>query len=360
MGMEWVRGRVIGSGAFSTVYLATRSSKHDREDRCFLPRTLAVKSCDGCSDDASMKLLKDEHGVLTRLGRHPNIVNCYGRSEGNLLLEYAQLGSLDRAGPIVPEGVLRRYARHLLRALGYVHSRGFVHCDVKPQNILLFPGRGGGMVAKLADFGLAKRVGSKKGGFRGTPFYVSPEAVNDGKCGPSLDVWAVGCVVAEMVSGKRALRMRDGENSWSFMVRIGAGKVVPEAPEELSEEGKDFLSRCWERDPENRWTAEMLLRHPFVADCDGDDDCQAIDDDDERPGASPRCHFEFAELDSFDCWGSESGASTVESGSSSESETTSILSDSALSLGYRDRIQRLPADQMPDWGEETCSWIEVR
>ncbi|KAI4386681.1 hypothetical protein MLD38_004593 [Melastoma candidum] len=357
--MEWVRGREIGSGAFSTVYLATRSSKYDHVHPRFLPPTLAVKSCDDArSDDASMKLLKDEHDVLARLGRHPNIVSCYGRSVGNLLIEYTPLGSLDRAGPMIPEGLLRRYARHLLRALVYVHSRGFVHCDVKPQNILLFPGRGGGAVAKLADFGLASRVGSRKGGFRGTPFYVSPEAVNDGKCGPSWDVWAVGCVVAEMASGRRALSMRDGENSWRFMVRIGAGEVVPEAPEQLSEEGKDFLTRCWERDPMVRSTAEMLLRHPFVADCD-DDDCQAIDDD-HRPGASPRCHFEFAGLDSFICWGSESGASSLESGSSSESETTSISSDSALSFGYRERIQRFAGDRMPDWGEESCSWIEVR
>ncbi|KAL2230234.1 UNVERIFIED_CONTAM: Mitogen-activated protein kinase kinase kinase 20 [Sesamum indicum] len=113
---------------------------------------------------------------------------------------------------------------------------------------------------KIADFGLAKRDGRRKGammGFelRGTPLYMSSEMVAGGEQGPPVDIWALGCVVAEMLSGNPAWRCSDIAE---LMMRIEVGEEVPEIPRSLSEEGRDTLGKCFVKDPSKRWTAEML------------------------------------------------------------------------------------------------------
>ncbi|CAL5443885.1 unnamed protein product [Camellia sinensis] len=85
------------------------------------------------------------------------------------------------------------------QSLQCIHENGFVHCDLKLQNVLLCQND----VAKIADFGLAKKSGEKIVGFelRGTPMYMPPETVVAGQQEAAADVWALGCLVAEMVAG---------------------------------------------------------------------------------------------------------------------------------------------------------------
>ncbi|KAL2525008.1 mitogen-activated protein kinase kinase kinase 19 [Abeliophyllum distichum] len=168
----------------------------------------------------------------------------------------------------------------LLKGLHYIHKIGYVHCDIKLQNILLCLDRG----VKIADFGLAKRAGGKEEGvsryeLRGTPLYMSPEMVVGGEQGPPADIWALGCAVAEMVTGTPAWRCSD-------LAALLGEEEVPEVPGNLSGEGKDFLEKCFVKDPSKRWTADMLLNHPFVAD-------QDFGDTENITSTSPRCPFDF-------------------------------------------------------------------
>ena len=270
--MEWVRGHQLGRGSFATIYLAKFTNGSDQH----LP-LMAVKS----SVSESSVSLKNEKQILDRIGSCPQIITCFGdgfsvEKDGdkyyNLLLEYANGGSLADALKIhaggLPEFDVRRYTRGILCGLRYIHCNGFVHCDLKLSNVLIF---GNGDV-KIADFGLAKPAGKMKAAeteerfqWRGTPMYMSPENVNGGEYEPPCDVWALGCAVVEMVAGKPAWRVGPETDIFALMMRIGVGDEVPEVPENLSAEGKDFLRRCFVKDPRNRWTAEMLLNHPFVA-----------------------------------------------------------------------------------------------
>ncbi|KAK3412128.1 hypothetical protein EUGRSUZ_I00914 [Eucalyptus grandis] len=399
--MDWVRGREIGHGGFATVHLAATAETCPSGR----PPVMAVKSCDAALSSS----LRHERRVLSELGHCPRIVRCFGEEltaeRGgeelyNVLLEYAAGGSLADSmksrGKPLSDAEIRRHTRSILEGLEFVHSKGFVHCDVKLQNILVFPN--GGDEVKIADFGLAKKAGEqpakggKQGGleWRGTPMYMAPESVNCNEYEPPSDVWALGCAVVEMATGRPA--WGSPANAYALMIRIGVGDEIPEIPEGLSEQGKDFLMKCFAKNPKKRWTARMLLKHPFLAlDCvDNDEevarDCGAV----EFADSSPRCHFDFqywvsmqcsrtswessslspsSEMDSDPSFAGEHTTSEIWSDSSSAHTTSEIWSDSSSahttseiwsdSSSAIDRFVELASHERPNW-EDSEGWVTVR
>lgn len=263
--MNWVRGEIIGHGSFGQVNLAVSTSHK-------YPCLMAIKSC-SISLAAS---LVNEKCILNELSECQHIIHCFGHEitleNGeklfNLLLEYASGGSLANKvkNSIVTEHEVRRYTKNILQGLCYIHKKGYVHCDMKLQNVLLVEVNGK-FEAKIADFGLAKRGGNvrPKCDLRGTIMYMSPEMVTQGEQELAADIWALGCLVLEMISGTPAWKCRGNTDFGGLMMRIGVGDEVPEIPEKLSQQGKDFLGKCFAKNPRERWTAEMLLEHPFIA-----------------------------------------------------------------------------------------------
>ena len=123
----------------------------------------------------------------------------------------------------------------------------------------------------MADFGLAKEPEREEtpipGKFRGTCRYMSPESVELGEIGPHLDIWSLGCIIIEMLTGRPVwgptAKVTDVFN------HLVVAKESPKIPEDTSVEAKDFLSKCLARNPSQRWSAEMLFYHPFITDeCD--------------------------------------------------------------------------------------------
>ncbi|KAJ1381241.1 Serine/threonine-protein kinase, active site [Sesbania bispinosa] len=338
--MDWVRGQSLGSGSFATVNLVIPTNG-------YTPPT-AVKS----SNVHTSYLLKNEEQVLNRIGCCPQIIKCFGHDQTlengeeyyNLFLEYASGGTLadqlKNHGGRFPESLVRRYTRSIVEGLKHIHVNGFVHCDVKPQNILVFDNGD----VKIADFGLAKETGEKekqsqRWEFRGTPMFMSPESVNDNEYESPADIWALGCAVVEMVTGKPAWNVRIGSNIWSLLIRIGVGEELPLIPDEMSKQGKDFLEKCFVKDPKKRWSAEMLLKHAFLAD-------DTVSFNDSLPSSSPRTHFDFPH------WASTLTASLPSSPDSDEWREFVPLPGN--------RIRWLDTDQGPmDWSESD-SWTNVR
>ncbi|MQM23068.1 hypothetical protein Taro_056129 [Colocasia esculenta] len=171
--------------------------------------------------------------------------------------------------PMVEDDV-RRYAASMLQGLRRVHEEGCVHCDLKPQKVLI----AGPGWTKIADFGLAKRAGAQgsrsghAGFLRGTLLYMAPEFVEKSEYEPLSDAWSLGCIVSEMATGMLVWRY-GGRTTTSaaapLLLHIGSDEELLEIPEELLEEGRDFLGRCFVRKPNKRLTVEMLLGHPFMA-----------------------------------------------------------------------------------------------
>nr|DAD45384.1 TPA_asm: hypothetical protein HUJ06_003614 [Nelumbo nucifera] len=292
-GRKWTKGETIGRGSFGTVSLARAKRRNTRQS--YFPPVMAVKWAEvsrSCS-------LQKEKEVLANLGRCPHILHCFGdeitTENGemiyNMLLEYGSGGTLAdqikkaKASGGLPESDVKRYTRSILEGLNHIHARGYVHCDIKPENILLMSppaspccssrkrkrkSRGGDYVVKIGDFGLAKKVYQNKRKllepcWRGTPLYMSPESIIDNIQEPPSDIWALGCLVVEMVSGKPVWDSEPDVDVDDFLSQICLGRELPRIPSEMSKEGKDFLKRCFVRTAKYRWTADMLLLHPFIA-----------------------------------------------------------------------------------------------
>ncbi|GAB2227333.1 hypothetical protein Droror1_Dr00009150 [Drosera rotundifolia] len=350
---NWVRGALVGQGSFATVNLAIPSTSTS----C----SMVVKSCDYSRSDS----LKNEKEVLSRLPECPNIVRLLGddvtvengQTLFNLVFEYASCGNLadhikngfggDRDYRYV-ESDVRFYVRSILRGLQVIHRNGFVHSDIKLQNILVFQDG----TVKIADFGLAKKKNSGKGKFSymGTPMYMSPEVVNGCQGESPADIWALGCAVVEMVTGKPAWNCSPECDVSALMYRIGTRGETPEV-KVGSPELRDFVEKCFVRDPNERWTAEMLLDHPFVSGFEESEprrDCCKV-----TPSCSPRGPFDFpdrVESPEFGSW----------FGSEDDTESLSSLSLTASCLrNVAGRIAELVCDGLPEW-LDSGEWIPVR
>lgn len=167
--------------------------------------------------------------------------------------------------------------RMILKGLRSVHASGVVHCDLKPDNILAFrPDFSTGYEfprLKVADFGIAKFPDYDEhdkeifsfSKFRGTPAYMSPEAVREQMVTPALDIWSLGCIVIEMFTGRIAVNDYYHHQLDQLALKLGFLREGPKIPAEISVTGRDFLHRCLATDPSVRSTAEELLKHPFVA-----------------------------------------------------------------------------------------------
>ncbi|KAL3533692.1 hypothetical protein ACH5RR_007213 [Cinchona calisaya] len=299
-GVSWSRGRTLGKGSFGSVYLA--SLKNPRSKYSCFPSIMAVKSAEVSNSNS----LQKEREVLCSLIGCTNIINCYGEEttfgyDGlmvyNLLLEYGSGGSLaeriKKSGKKgLPEAEVKCFTKSILKGLDWIHETGYVHCDLKPDNILLVPNSRRGSVyfiAKICDFGLAKkrvkvqqRVPKKRkleNYWRGTPMYISPEAVTESQQEAPSDVWSLGCIVLEMLTGKPAWELdEESLNAENVLLKIKKVKALPKIPRGLSVQAKSFLRCCLVRNAKKRFSAEELLNHPFVEGLEDDDD---NDNDDE-------------------------------------------------------------------------------
>ncbi|GMI87598.1 mitogen-activated protein kinase kinase kinase 21 [Hibiscus trionum] len=263
--MEFIEVKNLGRGSHGVVELVKMTKP--------VPMLLAVKSSPSPSSS-----LQKEFRILPQFLGLPNIVQCHGAlfssKYDKLFLEYASGGSLKdlikKYGGKIPEPDVRHYTAMILQGLFYIHRKGYVHCDIKPHNILVYPSDEScsRCTLKLADFGLAKEPGERetkvsRGCFRGTARYMPPESVRLGEITAALDIWSLGCVVVMMMTG---------EPPWGSSVtdwydleeKIGWSTDTPDIPGDMSAAGKDFLNKCFDRDPRQRWTVEKLIWHPFV------------------------------------------------------------------------------------------------
>ncbi|XAR70281.1 Mitogen-activated protein kinase kinase kinase [Bertholletia excelsa] len=260
-GSCWKKGRLIGRGTFGHVYLGFNS---ESGEMCAMKEVILFS--DDAKSNESVQQLGQEIAVLSRL-QHPNIVQYYGSEIVDdklyIYLEYLSGGSiyklLQEYGPL-GEIAIRSYTQQILSGLAYLHAKQTVHRDIKGANILVDPsGR-----VKLADFGMAKHIAGQSCplSIKGSPYWMAPEVIkNENGCNLAVDIWSLGCTVLEMATGKPPWSQYEGV---AAMFKIGNSKELPPIPDNLSDEGKDFVRKCLQRNPSLRPTAAELLEHLFV------------------------------------------------------------------------------------------------
>ncbi|KAL2498726.1 mitogen-activated protein kinase kinase kinase 21 [Abeliophyllum distichum] len=259
--VKWKKHQILGSGSFGTVHVASPSNEPNSTN------VVAVKSASFPHSDS----LKMETNFLYELRGCPEIVQCFGDDISvennnevyNVILEFAPGGTLSDLINIpgkMSERLVAFYTRMILKGLSNIHEL-FVHCDIKPGNILVFPMKDGTNHLKIADFGLAKDVGVEIDSYRGTLVYSSPESVEFGVLETSTDIWSLGCIVIEMITGEKIWKNISKQELINEIVR-----GEPIIPQNISDIAKDFLQRCLAKERQKRWTADKLLYHPFIVD----------------------------------------------------------------------------------------------
>nr|XP_036879802.1 mitogen-activated protein kinase kinase kinase 4 isoform X4 [Manis javanica] len=263
---KWQRGNKIGEGQYGKVYTCISVDTGElmamKEIR-FQP-----------NDHKTIKETADELKIFEGI-KHPNLVRYFGvelhREEMYIFMEYCDEGTLEEVSRLgLQEHVIRLYSKQISTAINVLHEHGIVHRDIKGANIFL---TSSGLI-KLGDFGCsvklknnAQTMPGEVNSTLGTAAYMAPEVITRAKGeghGRAADIWSLGCVVIEMVTGKRP--WHEYEHNFQIMYKVGMGHKPP-IPERLSPEGKDFLSHCLESEPRMRWTASQLLDHSFVKVC---------------------------------------------------------------------------------------------
>ncbi|XP_012672519.2 mitogen-activated protein kinase kinase kinase 4 isoform X2 [Clupea harengus] len=263
---KWQRGNKIGEGQYGKVYTCINVDSGElmamKEIR-FQP-----------NDHKTIKETADELKIFEGL-KHPNLVRYFGvelhREEMYIFMEYCDEGTLEEVSRLgLQEHVIRLYSKQITTAINVLHEHGIVHRDIKGANIFL---TSSGLI-KLGDFGCsvklknnAQTMPGEVNSTLGTAAYMAPEVITRAKGeghGRAADIWSLGCVLIEMVTGKRP--WHEYEHNFQIMYKVGMGHKPP-IPEKLSTEGKDFLAHCLESEPKRRWTASALLDHTFVKVC---------------------------------------------------------------------------------------------
>ncbi len=211
--------RFLGAGAMGEVYLA---------DDPHIERQLAIKTVRLAGrpqeiEDRKKRLLREARAAGRLL--HPNVVTLFdtGEADGVLYLafEYVEGSDLSsRVGAVPPLSLAEvlRIVRQVADALDYAHHQGIVHRDIKPSNILIDKA---GHV-KVADFGIAKVMGQNTeltvaGSVMGSPQYLSPEQIRGEDLDGRSDVFSLGVVLFELLSGRRPF---DGETLTTLVYQI--------------------------------------------------------------------------------------------------------------------------------------------
>lgn len=241
----------LGKGGFGTVYRA-------RETILDIERAIKVLHPNLLSDNSFLSRFKGE-AQMSALLDHANIVPVYefGQVDGRnyLAMKYMPGGSLKdlltEQGPLSPKETLR-YFEDICNGVSFAHSKGVIHRDLKPSNLLIDEFK----KIRVSDFGFAKAIASSRsismsstGNLIGTPAYMAPEIWNGKPATAQSDIYSLGCILYEMLTGKILF---EGVSPAEVIT-----KHVVEGPkysESLPLGIRSVLNKALQRDPDKRFS----------------------------------------------------------------------------------------------------------
>ncbi|OMJ16696.1 3-phosphoinositide-dependent protein kinase 1 [Smittium culicis] len=243
-------GRILGEGSYSTVVEATEISTEKIYAAKILDKRHIIK-------EKKTKYVTIERNVLHKLN-HPFIINLHYTFQDTrslyFIIDLAENGELlnyVRKFGGLTENCTRFYLAEIVLAVEYMHNNGVVHRDLKPENILL----GKDMNILITDFGTAKVLDDsdhkssdlRSNSFVGTAEYVSPELLMNKSSGKSSDIWALGCIAYQLLSGRPPFK---GANEYQTFQKILHNEY--EFPPHFSNSAKNLIEKILVLEPKNR------------------------------------------------------------------------------------------------------------
>jgi len=225
--------RILGQGSYGTVYQA---EVQETKDIVAIKSIKPVRGSEGGEPQYTRDGPDREVQILKELNGHPNIVllkGCFFGAKGeeggpkmNLVFEFRS----DTLHRVIKHHNMRHknmdvyfvrlYFYQIVRGLAYMHGRGIAHCDLKPQNLLL-DGKNHGL--RICDFGTAKRLylGEKRALYICSRYFRAPEIILGSTCyNTSIDLWAAGCILAEMLIRQPLFTGKDGVDQLVEIIKV--------------------------------------------------------------------------------------------------------------------------------------------
>ncbi len=252
----------LDSGNFGSVYKV-----HDLAG----DRKLALKVLrPGPHDEKELRRRFEREARLIYSLSHKHVVGVYYYGETNSGLPYMAMEYLKgtdlrtllkQHGPLKPK-LIRRIALETLSALNKAHELGIIHRDLKPANIFLVKDGGKGHV-KVLDFGFAKALAegasdelTNAGTLVGTPAYMAPELVHKKNVGPAADLYAMGLIIAEMITGQKIVQI---ESVYDTIMFQASYKPLEMPPEVVASDFHKVIKRSVAKSLEARYTSARQM-----------------------------------------------------------------------------------------------------
>uniref|UniRef100_A0A3P9KAZ9 non-specific serine/threonine protein kinase n=1 Tax=Oryzias latipes TaxID=8090 RepID=A0A3P9KAZ9_ORYLA len=262
--LHYIPIRILGRGAFGEATLYRRTE----DNSLVVWKEVDLNSL----SEKERRDVMNEINILSVL-EHNNIIAYFNHfmDKNSLLieLEYCNGGNLydkivQQKGVPFSEKVVVWYLYQIASAVAYIHKAGILHRDIKTLNIFLTKTD----LIKLGDYGLAKKLDSEFSMAEtcvGTPYYMSPELCQGAKYNFKSDIWAMGCVLYEVLTLKRTF---DATNPLNLCVKIVQGNWTMEGVSDIYSSGLlKLVYECLHQDPAKRPTAEHILDQPSISCC---------------------------------------------------------------------------------------------
>ncbi|XP_028171639.1 serine/threonine-protein kinase unc-51 isoform X3 [Ostrinia furnacalis] len=269
---EFTKQDIIGHGAFAMVYKG-RKRKNPSQ-------SVAVKVVTKKGIQKASEILVKEIKILRELTalHHTNLVAMHDCMDSPayvyVVMEYCNGGDLAdylQTNRLLSEGTIRLFLRQLAEAMRAIHAKGIVHRDLKPQNILLThnvaPPRTphpAEMTLKIADFGFARFLeeGNMAVTLCGSPMYMAPEVIMSLKYDAKADLWSLGTIVYQCLTGKAPFQATTPHELKAFYEN--SVDLQPKMPSGTSGELCSLLIGLLRRSPRERMPFETFFNHPFL------------------------------------------------------------------------------------------------
>lgn len=257
----------IGEGAFATVHRAA----------CLATgRTVAVKCVKKKDFDMVTARELDREMFAMRHLRHPNVVAAHDvfntLHQVYIVMDFMPGGTMkdnvQAYGGRIPERFARPVMHQVLTACAFLHRHGYVHRDVKLENVLCDSSRFPVARVRIADFGYVNFVDNFRHAcltsLLGTPVYIAPEIISRKPYGASVDVYATGIMLYRMISGHYPYDGRDDDDRTLELAVQGRLTFTDPAWRRTSKECRSFVRALLQPRPERRLTAATALLHPWI------------------------------------------------------------------------------------------------